>query len=138
LAQLQQALAALAADLAPLNLGPVHFGPVHRAALRLKVIDGFLARIPAGDPVLLQHPAAKVVTRLERFRAPCNAAESARRRPERLTPRQRGRRDLYGHPFVRDEFGLHLTLTDHLPAHRAAAVTAILSHYFATVLARPS
>lgn len=127
LAQLQQALTALAADLAP----------VCQPGMRLKAIDGFLALIPEGDPVLLQHLAAEVVTRLEPFRPPLNAAEIARRRPERLTPRQRELLDLYGYPFVMEEFRFHLTLTDRLPAHRAAVASAILSEYFAAVLPRP-
>lgn len=111
--------------------------PVVLPGLKIKNIDGFLALIPEGDPAPLQDLAASVVRALEPFRAPLTEAEIARRRPERLTPRQRELLDIYGYPFVMEEFRFHLTLTDRLPAPLANEAKAILADHFAPVLPRP-
>ena len=126
-AGLTEALAALAARLAP----------VSAPGLKIKNIDGFLALIPEGDPAGLQALAAEVVRALEPFRAPLTEAEIAKRRPERLSPRQRELLDIYGYPFVLEEFRFHLTLTDRLPAPLANEAKAILADHFAPVLPRP-
>lgn len=112
-------------------------GPAVLPGLKIKNIDGFLALIPEGDPAPLQELAAEVVRALEPFRAPLTEAEIAKRRPERLTPRQRELLDLYGYPFVMEEFRFHLTLTDRLPAPLANEAKAILADHFAPVLPRP-
>ncbi len=43
---------------------------------------------------------------------PLTEAEIARRRPDRLSPRQRELLDRWGYPHVMEEFRFHLTLTD--------------------------
>lgn len=126
-AGLTDAVAALAARMAPVVM----------PGLRMKNIDGFLALIPEGDPAALQVLAAEVVRSLEPFRAPLTEAEVAKRRPERLTPRQRELLDTFGYPFVMEEFRFHLTLTDRLPGPLAAEAAAILGAHFAPVLPRP-
>ena len=61
-------------------------------------------------------------------------AEIARRRPERLTPRQRALLDSYGYPFVMEEFRFHLTLTGPLdPWEIAPTESAIAAHFGATI-----
>ena len=126
-AGLGAALADLAANLAPVTL----------PGLRLKNLDGFLALVPEGDTAPLRDLAAAVVERLDVFRAPLNEAEIARRRPERLSPRQRELLDLWGYPYVMEEFRFHLTLTDRLPPDQADGVADILRAHFAPVLPRP-
>ena len=69
----------------------------------------------------------------EPFRAPLTDADIARRRPERLTPRQRELFEQYGYPYVLDEFRFHLTLTDPVPDGSAADVDAALAAHFGAV-----
>lgn len=124
---LETALAAMAVGLSPVTLD----------GLRLKSLDGFLALVPEGDTRRLEALAAEVVRGLETFRAPLTGAEIARRRPDRLSPRQRDLLDRYGYPFVMEEFRFHLTLTDRLPEAEAAEVSRILTAHLGPVLPRP-
>lgn len=124
---LDRAAAALSARLAPLSL----------PGLALHRIGGFLALTPEGDAAPLAALAAEVVRGLDRFRAPPEAAEIARRRPERLTPRQRALLDAWGYPYVMDEFRFHLTLTGDLVQAEADAVAAALAPGLAPLLPRP-
>ncbi|TKA95193.1 DUF1045 domain-containing protein, partial [Cereibacter changlensis] len=63
--------------------------------------------------------------------------EIARRRPERLSPRQRGYLADWGYPYVMEEFRFHLTLTGDLPEAEAAQVEAVLAPVLAPLLPRP-
>lgn len=126
-AALGTAMADLAARLAPVTL----------PGLRLENLDGFLALVPQGDTAGLERLAGEVVRALDAFRAALNPAEIAKRRPERLTPRQRELLDAFGYPYVMEEFRFHLTLTDRLPEPEAARAAEILAAHFAPVLPRP-
>ncbi len=78
--------------------------------------DAFIALVePEPTPELLALERS-VVTTFEPFRAPLTGEEIARRRPERLSPRQRDNLARYGYPGVLDEFRFHLTLTGRVPA----------------------
>jgi putative phosphonate metabolism protein len=79
--------------------------------LQMVALAGFLALVPTGDTGRLCNLAGEVVARLDRLRAPLTAAEVARRRPERLTERQRALLNQYGYPYVMEEFRFHLTLS---------------------------
>jgi hypothetical protein len=124
---LQAALAALAARLPPVRM----------AGLRLEILKGFLAFIPEGDETDLLALGAEVVSRLDPLRAPLTEADIARRRPDRLTARQRELLARWGYPYVMEEFRFHLTLTDDLPDEVAHSTAAILGPWFAEVLPRP-
>lgn len=124
---LDNALRALAARLQPVVL----------PGLRMTLLDGFLALVPEGDTAPLKAMAAQVVRDLDVLRAPLTEGEIARRRPERLTPRQRDLLDRWGYPFVMEEFRFHLTLTDRLEADMAARAADLLAAHFAPVLPRP-
>ena len=63
--------------------------------------------------------------------------EIAKRRPERLSPRQRQLLDIWGYPYVMEEFQFHLTLSDDLPEAVADAVAPVLADWLAPVLPRP-
>ncbi|UZN02878.1 DUF1045 domain-containing protein [Cellulomonas sp. S1-8] len=105
--------------------------PVVIPGLRAAPIDGFRALLPAPDDGALDTLAAAVLAEFEDFRAPISDADVRRRRPERLTPRQRELFEQWGYPYVLDEFRFHLTLTDPVPAERAAEVDAALEEHFA-------
>lgn len=112
-------------------------GPIALPGLALHRIGGFLALTPEGDPTALTRLAAEVVERLDRFRAPPEADEIARRRPDRLTGRQRDLLARWGYPYVMDEFRFHLTLTGDLPEDQARATEAALAPVLAPILPRP-
>jgi hypothetical protein len=71
-----------------------------------------------------------VVERLDPLRAPLTDAEIARRRPERLTPRQRELLDQFGYPYVMEEFRFHLTLSGRLTDDQMAMLRPLaLAHF---------
>lgn len=111
--------------------------PVDCAALQIVELDGFLALVPQGDTTDLQWLAAEVVRSLDPFRAPLTEREVAKRRPERLTPRQRDLLDIYGYPYVMEEFQFHLTLTDRLATAEREAINAAASGHFSGLFAQP-
>ncbi|MEL5876767.1 DUF1045 domain-containing protein [Cereibacter sphaeroides] len=114
-----------------------YLAPVTLPGLRLTRIGGFLALVPAGEEEALQALAGEVVRALDGFRAPLSEAELARRRPDRLTPRQRGHLTDWGYPYVFEDFRFHLTLTGELPEAELAEVEAVLGHLLSPILAEP-
>nr|WP_103257144.1 DUF1045 domain-containing protein [Tabrizicola aquatica] len=124
-AQVHATLATLAAKLAPVTCD----------GLQVEVLDGFVALTPLGCEAALLDLGAAVVTATNALRAPLTEAEIARRRPDRLTPRQRELLDRWGYPHVMDEFRFHLTLTDRLD--HPQPVRQALEAHFTPVLPRP-
>jgi hypothetical protein len=122
-AELRAAVEAFAATRAPVVI------PAPRPA----ALGGFRALLPDGDERALTSLAEAVVRELDGFRAPLDEAEQRRRRPEHLTPRERELLERWGYPYVLDEFRFHLTLTDRVPAARAAEIDAALAEHFASV-----
>lgn len=124
---LHSVAAALCARLAPVTL----------PGLALHRMGGFVALTPGGDADPLAALAAEVVTVLDPFRAPPTEAEIARRRPDRLTQRQRVHLAKWGYPHVMEDFQFHLTLSGDLTEPRAEAVATALEPLLAPVLPRP-
>lgn len=121
------AVEALAARLAPVTCD----------GLQIEDLHGFLALIPQGCDDALQALAAAVVEGTDHLRAPLTEAEISRRKPDRLSPRQRELLHRWGYPFVMEEFQFHLTLTDKLPEGQRAPVIAALQYHLFPVLPRP-
>jgi hypothetical protein len=109
--------------------------PVVCEGLQIEVLHGFVALTPLGCEAALLNLGAAVVEGTDPLRAPLTGAEIARRRPDRLSPRQRELLDRWGYPHVMEEFRFHLTLTDRL--EQPEPVRAALEAYFAPVLPRP-
>ncbi|WP_080754896.1 DUF1045 domain-containing protein [Clavibacter michiganensis] len=105
--------------------------------LRVASLGGFLALVPTGPVPELDALAADVVTGLDVFRAPPTDAETARRDPASLTPRQRELLAAWGYPHVLDGFRFHLTLTDRIPPAERPRVEAALAVWFAGCTERP-
>lgn len=103
--------------------------PVVIPAIRPRVLGTFRALVPTGDETEVNALAADVVRAFEPFRAPLTPDEIARRRPERLSARQRELLDRYGYPHVLDQFRFHMTLTDSLD--EAGAVDDEIAAHFA-------
>ncbi len=111
--------------------------PVALSGLRVASLGGFLALVPTGPVPALDALAADVVMRLDGFRAPPTDAETARRDPASLSPRQRELLATWGYPHVLDRFRFHLTLTDRIPAAARPRAEAALAAWFAAATDRP-
>lgn len=131
-ADVARALAGLAARFTPFATPP----------WVLADIDGFLALVPdptieAGRPALLHALADAAVLALEPLRRPADAAETARRRPERLSPAGRENLRRFGYPWVFEAFFAHLTLSCRLERPERDAVAARLRGELAALPALP-
>ena len=111
--------------------------PVVLRGLRLERLGAFFALTPAGSEKAIDALAADTVQFLDRFRAPPSAEEIDRRRPDRLTARQREYLKRWGYPYVLDEFRFHMTLTGPVPVERREAMARILSDIFDRFLNQP-
>ena len=111
--------------------------PVLIPELRLERIGAFFALTPTEDQPDLLALAAGAVRNFDVFRAPPTAEEIARRRPDRLTPRQREHLAAWGYPYVFDEFRFHMTLTGPVPEAEHEAMEVVLRARFADFIGRP-
>jgi putative phosphonate metabolism protein len=96
-------------------------------------ISGFIAVIPAEPVDALQQLAADCVREFDSFRAVLTAEDRARRKPEKLTERQRDYLDRWGYPYVMEEFRFHMTLTGRLDAERRGPILEMLRARFASL-----
>jgi putative phosphonate metabolism protein len=96
-------------------------------------ISGFIAVIPADPAGDLQQLAANCVRDFDGFRSPLTAEDRARRKPERLSERQRDYLDRFGYPYVMEEFRFHMTLTGRLDAERRGPILEMLRQRFAAL-----
>lgn len=127
-AGLEMALANFARQHAPVSMGPVGAHVIG---------GGFLALTPIEQPQRITDFAALVVAAFEPFRAPLEPAERERRLRSPLTARQIELVDLYGYPYVLEQFELHMTLTDRLPQERQAPLQAEAAAWFKEILREP-
>jgi len=126
-ADLAEATARLAASLKKIEF----------SGLQMVDLGSFLALVPQGNTKALQHLAAEVVRRLDPYRAALTDAEIARRKPERLTVRQRDLLTAYGYPYVMEEFQFHLTLSSQLTDAEREIVAQAAAAHFSGVLPQP-
>ncbi|WP_025032418.1 DUF1045 domain-containing protein [Bradyrhizobium sp. DOA9] len=96
-------------------------------------ISGFIAVIPAEPVEALQQLAADCVREFDPFRAALTAEDRARRKPEKLSERQRDHLDRWGYPYVMEEFRFHMTLTGRLDAERRGPILQMLRDRFAAL-----
>lgn len=96
-------------------------------------ISGFIAVIPAEPVDALQQLAADCAREFDSFRAALTAEDRARRRPEKLSERQREYLDRWGYPYVMEEFRFHMTLTGRLDAERRGPILEMLRTRFASL-----
>lgn len=106
-------------------------------ALSLARLGQFFALVPERTNAAIQSLEGDVLRHFEPFRAPLTETEIERRRPHRLTPRQRELLDRWGYPNVLDEFRFHMTLTGPVPFAEFPWVEAMLSARFASFIGKP-
>lgn len=85
------------------------------APLTLQELRGFLALRPTAPDSKLDALAMACVTSFSGFRAPLTPEERARRMQAPLSARQQELLDLWGYPYVAEQFEFHMTLTGRLP-----------------------
>ncbi|MGF7158533.1 hypothetical protein FHS85_000143 [Rhodoligotrophos appendicifer] len=95
--------------------------------LALRSLQDFVALVPSGFWPDLQALAAASVLEFENMRAPLSAEAIARRKANGLSPRQAVYLELYGYPYVLDEFRFHMTLSGPLPAPQRDRLLAELA-----------
>jgi len=120
-----------------LDLLAARLAPAEMPGLELINLEGFLALVPHGDATDLAALAEEVVRATNSWRAPLTEAEIARRRPDRLTERQRDHLARWGYPYVMEDFQFHLTLTSRLEDAAAQATRAVLAAKFASFMPGP-
>jgi putative phosphonate metabolism protein len=106
--------------------------PISIGSLNVRALGSFIALVPDHTP-RLDRFAARCVEDFERYRAPINAQERAKRLRAPLTPRQIYLMDAYGYPYVLDEFRFHLTLTSTLDTQLVGPALSALSALYETV-----
>jgi putative phosphonate metabolism protein len=105
--------------------------------LRLSRLHGFLALRPSGASTAIDAIARRCVIDLDPLRAPLDTAERARRNPDVLSSMQRENLDIWGYPYVLDEFGFHITLTGRLTDLEHARLQPLLETATAPFQAAP-
>lgn len=112
--------------------------PVLMARLVLAQLGPFFALVPdEGSQLGVNGLCAAVVEAFEPFRAALSPEDIARRRPERLTERQRAHLDRWGYPYVFDEFRFHMTLTGPVAPKDQPRIRDLLAERFAPFIDRP-
>lgn len=105
--------------------------------LRITRIGAFFALTPSEPCEALSALADDIVVRFEPFRAPLDESEWARRKPDKLTERQRANLDKWGYPHVFEEFRFHMTLTGPVREAQAPRVAEALERIFMPILSEP-
>jgi putative phosphonate metabolism protein len=107
--------------------------------LRLQVaaLGGFLALVPEEAPGELAALEEALVTELDGFRAPAEAAETVRRRMAGLDAVEEENLRRWGYPYVLRRFRFHMTLTGRLAPEVRGVVRDVLEAALAEVLAGP-
>jgi putative phosphonate metabolism protein len=105
--------------------------------LVLAQLGPFFALVPGGQCCAVAELGAACVEAFELFRAPLSATDMARRKPERLTARQRQHLERWGYPYVLDEFRFHMTLTGPIETADQPRMRAILEERFAPFIGQP-
>lgn len=109
-----------------------------RVRLKVGEVDGsYVALVLAEPSRAMSELAAGCVREFERFRAPLTTAERRRRRPERLSERERDHLERWGFPWVFEDFRFHMTLAGPLEAAELPTVRRVLEHAFVPLLAQP-
>jgi putative phosphonate metabolism protein len=106
-------------------------------ALKLGLLDGFLALTPDGPADQLNAFANRVVERFEPLRAELTEKEIERRNPDMLSSDELKNLLRWGYPYVFGQFRFHMTLSTRLAEPEVPKVFGAATDYFMPVLRRP-
>lgn len=108
-----------------------------RVRLQVGEVDGYVALLLAEPSRAMSELANACVRELEPFRAPLTDAERQRRRPDRLSARERDHLERWGYPWVFEDFRFHMTLAGPLESAELPVVRRVLEHAFTPMLTEP-
>jgi len=111
--------------------------PLVLPRVEARVLSGFIAIVPSDRDAALDHLAGEAVRIFEPFRAPMTDADFLRRNPENLTPNQIKHLQMWGYPYVFDEFRFHMTLTGRVDEGEREKLMSAARGYFSAHLDRP-
>lgn len=111
--------------------------PFAMPSLQLAEHHGFLALLESEKSQPLQAFCDSCVKGLDAHRAPSTPEEIARRKPERLTERQREYLHRWGYHYVFDEWWFHVTLSRRLNEAELDVVRPALTAHLGSVPADP-
>ena len=83
-------------------------------SLEITQLDSFFCLRPKRFCHAMHGLAAQCLRELDRFRAPLSASEMARRKAGQLNGQQKRNLELWGYPYVLDQYRFHFTLTARL------------------------
>ncbi len=106
-------------------------------SLAIARLGNFLALVPARSNTEVEALAGTAVDRFDLLRASLTDSEITRRRPERLSERQRAYLLRHGYPYVKEEFRFHMTLTGPVSEKEADRIEPALHEILAPLLASP-
>jgi hypothetical protein len=92
--------------------------PLSLAPLEIALLSNFFCLRPAGHCPVLQTLAALGIRAFERFRAPLTPGELARGKAVMLSGQEKRNLEIWGYPYVFEEFRFHFTLTTRMPEGR--------------------
>lgn len=98
--------------------------------LRIDLIGGFFALVPAHPLPMLRGFASRVVETFDRFRAPMDENDLKRRMRDQLNDVEATNLVTWGYPYVREQFRFHMTLTDRVPEEQRAGMRVRLEEVF--------
>lgn len=125
--QLEQAVETYVAGLQPFTLPNFEVGR----------LGPFFALRTERPSEALKDFASNLVRVFDPFRAPLDAHDIARRKPERLSDSQRDNLMTWGYPYIFDDFRFHMTLSDPIPDDLADAFEMAAKRHFEAVLTHP-
>lgn len=100
------------------------------SGLRVASLGRFVALVPSIASAEVDVLAAACVRGFDHLRAPLSAGERERRLATSLTPRQIANLDIWGYPYVLQDFRFHMTLTGRLGEDRIGTVVEALSELY--------
>lgn len=112
--------------------------PFSLAPLEIALLSSFFCLRPVDHYPALQTLAALGIRAFDRFRAPLNPGELARRKAAMLSGQEKRNLEIWGYPYVFEQFRFHFTLTARMAEGREMAlVHAALLETFSPLLPGP-
>ncbi len=112
--------------------------PLPLPLLEIAQLDDFFCLRPVSHLQALQTLAALCIRAFDRFRAPLTPSEMARRKAALLSGQEKRNLELWGYPYVFEQFRFHFTLTARMAEEREKErIHAALSATFEPLLAAP-
>ena len=102
--------------------------------LKLSELSGFFALTPTVKNTEIRNLHAKVVRKLDYFRAQPTKEEIIKRRENQLTSEQDQNLIKWGYPYIFEDFYFHITLTGKIPEDLRNKVKDEIENFFQPVL----